>query len=92
VRTLIIWGEDDAFLPSEAAERLGEIMPGATVALLPGCGHFVTEDAPEVVLPLIADYLRHHHLGVAHDHRPAATPVELGISLGRPREPLEPED
>jgi 2-hydroxymuconate-semialdehyde hydrolase len=92
VRALILWGEEDAFLPPEGAERLGEAMPGATVALLPGCGHFVTEDAPEVVLPLIADYVRHHHLGLPHDHRPTVTPVELGISLGRPREPSEPEE
>jgi peptide chain release factor 1 len=61
----------------------------ATVAVLPGCRHFVTEDAPEVVLPLIADYLRHHHMGQAHRHR-GAVPVDLGVSFERPP-PADPE-
>lgn len=88
-RVLVVWGEDDPFQPVELAERLGEALPGATVAVLPGCSHFVTEDAPEVVLPLIADYLRHHHLGQAHRHD-GAVPVDLGVSFERPP-PADPE-
>jgi len=88
-RVLVVWGEDDPFQPAEWAERLGEAMPGATVALLPGCSHYVTEDAPEAVLPLIADYLRRIHLGQSHAHQPA--PVELGISFSRPDRPSDPE-
>ncbi len=88
-RALVVWGENDRFQPPEWAERLGEAMPGATVALLPGCSHYVTEDAPEAVLPLIADYLRRVHLGRSHDHGP--TPVELGISFSRPDRPSDPE-
>lgn len=88
-RVLVVWGEDDPFLPVELAERLGEVFSGATVAVLPGCGHFVTEDAPEVVLPLIADYLGHHHLGQAHRHQ-GAVPVDLGVSFDRPP-PADPE-
>ncbi|HEX2266940.1 MAG TPA: alpha/beta hydrolase, partial [Actinomycetota bacterium] len=49
VPTFVIWGEEDPFLPPELAERLGETIPGSTVALLPGCSHFVTEDAPQTV-------------------------------------------
>jgi 2-hydroxymuconate-semialdehyde hydrolase len=88
-RALVVWGEDDPFQPAELAERLGEAMPGATVALLPGCSHYVTEDAPEAVLPLMADYLRRVHLGQSHAHEP--TPVELGISFSRPDQPSDPE-
>lgn len=88
-RALVVWGEDDPFQPAEWAERLGEAMPGATVALLPGCSHYVTEDAAEAVLPLIADYLRRVHLGQSHAHGP--TPVELGISFSRPDRPSDPE-
>ncbi|MGH2678704.1 MAG: alpha/beta fold hydrolase [Actinomycetota bacterium] len=89
-RALVVWGEEDAYQPAVLAEQLGEALPGATVALLPGCGHYVTEDAPQAVLPLISEYLRVHHLGVSHHHA-GATPVELGISFDRP--PLtEPED
>lgn len=90
-RALVVWGEDDPFQPAEWAERLGEAIPGATVALLPGCSHYVTEDAPEAVLPLIADYLRRVHLGQSHGHDAGPTPVELGISFDRPDRPSDPE-
>jgi 2-hydroxymuconate-semialdehyde hydrolase len=90
-RVLVVWGEEDPFLPVELAERLGEAMPGATVALLPGCSHYVTEDAPEAVLPMIADYLRRVHLGQSHGHDAGPTPVELGISFTRPDRPSDPE-
>lgn len=89
-RALVVWGEKDPFQPVEWAERLGDSMPGATVALLPGCSHFVTEDAPEAALPLIADYLRRQHLGELHGHHAGPTPVELGISFDRPP-PSDPE-
>jgi pimeloyl-ACP methyl ester carboxylesterase len=88
-RVLVVWGEDDPFQPVELADRLGELLAGATVALLPGCAHFVTEDAPEAVLPLIAEYLRVHHLRESHHHA-GPTPVELGVSFDRPP-PLDPE-
>ena len=90
-RVLVVWGEDDPFQPAELAERLGEAIPGATVALLPGCSHYVTEDAPEAVLPLIADYLRRVHLGESHGHHAGPAPVELGISFTRPDRPADPE-
>jgi 2-hydroxymuconate-semialdehyde hydrolase len=88
-RVLVAWGEDDPFQGAEWAERLGELLPGATVALLPGCGHFITEDAPETVLPLISRYLETHELG-GHAHA-ERTPVELGISFQRPARPSVPE-
>jgi 2-hydroxymuconate-semialdehyde hydrolase len=87
VRTLVLWGEDDPYQPAEHAERLGELLPGATVATLPGCSHFVTEDAPEVALPLVADYLRIHFLGGHHAHA-GPTMVDLGVSFERP-DPVE---
>jgi 2-hydroxymuconate-semialdehyde hydrolase len=89
-RALVVWGEEDPFLPAEHAERLGETLPGSTVAVLPGCSHLVTEDAPEAVLPLIADYLRRHHLGESHHHA-GPTAVELGVSFRRPDAPEAPE-
>ena len=88
-RVLIVWGEDDPFQPAELAERLGDILPGATTSLLPGCSHFVTEDARETVLPLIAEYLRVHHLGESHAHHAGPVPIDLA-TLERP-DPSPPE-
>jgi 2-hydroxymuconate-semialdehyde hydrolase len=87
--TMVIWGEDDPFLGSELAERLGEAIPGSTVALLPGCSHFVTEDAPQTVGPLMFEYLRSRYMGDAHDHghRGGSDPVE--VFLERPPNPME---
>ena len=43
-------GEDDRFLPAELAERLGDALPMASVALLPTAR---LEDAADTVVPLI---------------------------------------
>ncbi len=42
---LILWGEDDPFLPASLGERLNEAMPSSTLGLLPGCGHLLPEEA-----------------------------------------------
>jgi pimeloyl-ACP methyl ester carboxylesterase len=64
---MVIWGEQDPFLPPELGERLGELL-GATVALLPGCSHFVNEDAPSTVGPIVYEYLRSRYLHQSHTH------------------------
>jgi 2-hydroxymuconate-semialdehyde hydrolase len=61
--TFVIWGEEDPFLDATLGERLGEAIPGSTVAMLPGCSHFVNEDAPHTVGPLLFEYLRSRYLG-----------------------------
>jgi 2-hydroxymuconate-semialdehyde hydrolase len=73
---LIVWGEDDPFLGAELAERLGDVLPGSAVALLPGCSHFITEDAPQTVGPLIYEYMRARYLGESHRH---AGPVAIAL-------------
>ena len=78
IPALVLWGEDDAFLPAELAERLGEALPRAAVALLPGCGHFLLEDAPETVAPLIFQWLRSQYLGISHAHEEGPVTVTLG--------------
>ena len=80
IPAFVLWGEDDAFLPAELAERLGDALPWAAVALLPGCGHFLLEDAPETVAPMIVQWLRTQYLQLpqAHEHGEGAVTVELG--------------
>ena len=78
IPALVLWGEDDAFLSAELAERLGEALPRAAVALLPGCGHFLLEDAPETVAPLLFQWLRSQYLGISHVHEEGPVTVTLG--------------
>ncbi len=82
VPVFVVWGEEDRILPASLAERLLDRIPGATVALLPGCGHFVTEDAPTTVGPLIFEFLRRWYLGEGHANHPTSEPVP--VFLERP--------
>lgn len=78
IPAFVLWGEDDRFMPAELAERLGDALPRAAVALLPGCGHFLLEDAPETVVPLIFQWLRSQYLRVPHGHEEGPVTVQLG--------------
>jgi haloalkane dehalogenase len=76
--TLILWGEDDPYLPVEVAERLNDAIPTSSLAVLPGCSHLLPEDAPETIAPLAFDYLRSKYLGRPHSHgEPGAVTVPL---------------
>lgn len=76
--TLILWGEDDPYLPAEVAEHLNDAILTSSLALLPGCSHLLPEDAPETIAPLMFDYLRSRYLGRPHSHgEPGAVPISL---------------
>ena len=83
IPALVLWGEDDAFVPATLAEALGDALPMATIALLPDCGHFLLEDAAETAVPLVFQYLRSRYLGTPHVHEAGTVTVQLG------RPPLE---
>lgn len=93
IPTFVLWGEDDPYRPAAEAERLGDALAGSTVALLPGCSHYVLDDAPETAAPLVFEYLRTMYLG-APRHAPVRTqPVDLGVAFERPpEEPWELPD
>jgi pimeloyl-ACP methyl ester carboxylesterase len=78
IPAFVLWGEDDRYLPAELAERLGDALPMASVALLPGCGHFLLEDAADTVVPLIFQWLRRMYLGISHGHEEGPVTVQLG--------------
>jgi pimeloyl-ACP methyl ester carboxylesterase len=84
--TLVVWGEVDPYLNVELAERLGDAIPFSTVALLPGCSHFVTQDAPQTVGPLIYEFLRLRYLGEAHGPGPHEGPVRVFLERPPPEE------
>lgn len=78
IPALVLWGEEDAFVPTAVAERLGEVLPRASVALLPGCGHLLLEDAPDTVAPLVFRWLQSQYLKLEHRHEAGPVTVSLG--------------
>lgn len=65
---LILWGEDDTVYPSSVGERLNDAMPSSTLGLLPGCGHFLVEEAADTIGPMISEYLRARYSHAPHGH------------------------
>ncbi|MGA9360291.1 MAG: alpha/beta hydrolase [Mycobacterium sp.] len=53
----IIHGEKDATVPVALADALAKGIPGATIHILPGEGHFANVQVPEKVNPLLANAL-----------------------------------
>lgn len=54
---LIVWGENDSWIPLEFARRFAADLPQAQLAVLPHCGHVPQEEKPEEVSQLIKTFL-----------------------------------
>lgn len=56
---LVLWGAADPVLPLPVGEAVvRDLGPGTRFVTLPGVGHFPLEEAPEVAVPAIAEFLR----------------------------------
>jgi 2-hydroxymuconate-semialdehyde hydrolase len=88
--TLILWGEDDPFHPVDIAERLNAAIPSSALGLVPESGHFLPDEAPETIFPIIAEYLRANYLRIPHAaHATGPVLVPLGAM---PLDVAEEED
>jgi pimeloyl-ACP methyl ester carboxylesterase len=56
VPVLILWGEEDEWIPPETGRRLQSRIPHAQLQLIPGAGHFLQEDAPDAVASRLARF------------------------------------
>ncbi|MFC4727645.1 alpha/beta fold hydrolase [Coralloluteibacterium thermophilus] len=54
----ILWGGEDAWQPVRYAHRLHADIPGSTLRIVDGAGHFLMEDAPDVVAGEVVAYVR----------------------------------
>lgn len=57
VPTVLLWGEQDSLLTKTSAYRLADLIPNATVRLLPQVGHFTPTDAPLRLCRAVLDAL-----------------------------------
>jgi len=55
--TLIIWGENDAWIPLEHARYFHRDIKGSDLVIIPQCGHVPQEEHPDVVIKAILDFL-----------------------------------
>ncbi len=51
--TTVIWGENDRIMPVQAANTLNSLLPDARLVVVPGAGHNVHQEKPEVVVEAI---------------------------------------
>lgn len=55
--TLVLTGADDALITREMHEEQAKAIPGATLVVVPECGHLATIEAPEAVNAAMRDWL-----------------------------------
>jgi pimeloyl-ACP methyl ester carboxylesterase len=55
--TLILWGEDDSWIPVQRGQKLAELIPRSTWHTTAGAGHVVQEDAPGQILRYLLPFL-----------------------------------
>jgi pimeloyl-ACP methyl ester carboxylesterase len=54
---IVIHGAEDASIPVEAAQRLADELPNASIEVVPGAGHASNLTHPELVNPVIERFL-----------------------------------
>ncbi|MGH3402504.1 MAG: alpha/beta fold hydrolase [Streptosporangiaceae bacterium] len=54
--TLVLWGDQDAWLAPELGRQLTGAIPDARFALIPNAGHFLPEDQPQQVADALGSF------------------------------------
>ncbi len=65
---MLLWGEEDPYLPLDVGERLNSAIPTSTLGVVPESGHFLLDDASDSVGSMMSEYLRARYLGAPHGH------------------------
>jgi pimeloyl-ACP methyl ester carboxylesterase len=55
--TLVIAGEQDHLIPAFYARRMADQIPGSEFVLIPGAGHSLVKECPQVVLTSVIAFL-----------------------------------
>jgi pimeloyl-ACP methyl ester carboxylesterase len=57
VPVLILDGEKDEFIKPDQPRTMAELIPGSTLVIMPGTGHFAMTARPGLINPIVLDYL-----------------------------------
>ncbi|MDR7152697.1 pimeloyl-ACP methyl ester carboxylesterase [Hydrogenophaga palleronii] len=55
-KPLLVWGEEDTWVPIEKGHALNRMIPGSRLVPLPAAGHLVQEDAPQLLADVLVKY------------------------------------
>jgi len=56
--TLVVCGDADQLTPPEYSREIAELIPGATLVMLPQCGHMLTMERPDLVNAALVQWLQ----------------------------------
>ena len=56
--TFLLWGSHDRIVPLWVGQRAAELLPHATMEVLPKCGHMPQEERPRASLERVLTFLR----------------------------------
>jgi pimeloyl-ACP methyl ester carboxylesterase len=62
IPTLILWGEQDQFIPSAFGQAYHNAIAGSEWMLLPGCGHLPQVEQAQACIDAVTAYLTRHRL------------------------------
>lgn len=65
VPTLVVWGDGDRSYSWPQVEALWRCIPGADLAVIPGCAHNAHQEKPDIFNAILADFL---HASVTGSH------------------------
>lgn len=57
VPVMVVWGQQDTWIPVDRAHRLGALIPGARVHLVAGAGHLIQLDQPTALATCLYRWL-----------------------------------
>jgi len=58
VPTLLIWGQEDKWVPLEVGHRYDKELPNSRLVVIPECGHIPQEEKPRLTADLITDFIQ----------------------------------
>jgi pimeloyl-ACP methyl ester carboxylesterase len=56
--SLVVRAEDDRLVPNEMAEKFAEVLPSSRIEMIPGTGHEVCLERPELLTEALLDFIK----------------------------------